>query len=202
MKILAVINFQTQTNQLGCIRVLIPQIFYFILHKQGIDLSPQHSAASMRSKREHFAIMCVLAAQPCPTPCDPHGLQPPRLLCPWNSPGNNTGVGCHSLLQGIVLTQGVNPGFLNCRQIVYRLSHQGSPFVITVIIIMTITAIVHRALTSGSKNLSSIKSPTIYNISMRCMCAQPLSHVQLCDPIDCSPPGSSVHGILQARTVE
>ena len=46
----------------------------------------------------------------------PHGLQPARLLCPWNSPGKNTGVGCQSLLQGIFLTQGLNPGLLHCRQ--------------------------------------------------------------------------------------
>ena len=38
----------------------------------------------------------------------PHGLQPARLLCPWNSPGKNTGVGCHALLQGIFPTQGAN----------------------------------------------------------------------------------------------
>ena len=36
----------------------------------------------------------------------PHGLQPARLLCPWDSPGQNTGVGCHALLHGIFLTQG------------------------------------------------------------------------------------------------
>ena len=36
------------------------------------------------------------------------GLQPARLLCPWDSPGNNTGAGCHALLQGIVPTQGSN----------------------------------------------------------------------------------------------
>ena len=53
----------------------------------------------------------------------PHGLQPVRLLCPWDSPGKNTGVGCHSLLQGIFLTQGWNPGLLHRRQILYRLSH-------------------------------------------------------------------------------
>ena len=57
----------------------------------------------------------------------PHGLLPTRLLCPWNSPGKNTGVGCHALPQGIFLTQGSNPGLLHCRQILYRLSHQGSP---------------------------------------------------------------------------
>ena len=38
----------------------------------------------------------------------PHRLQPARLLCPWNFPGKNTGVGCHFLLQGIFLTQGLN----------------------------------------------------------------------------------------------
>ena len=40
--------------------------------------------------------------------CDPHGLQPARLLCPWKLSGKNTGVGCHLLLQGIFLTQGLN----------------------------------------------------------------------------------------------
>ena len=58
----------------------------------------------------------------------PHGLQPARLLCPWNSPGRNTGVGCHSHLQGISLTQGLNPRLLHCRQILYCLSHQEAPF--------------------------------------------------------------------------
>ena len=43
----------------------------------------------------------------------PHGLKPARLLCPWSSPGKNTGVDCHSLLQQIFLTQGSNPGLLN-----------------------------------------------------------------------------------------
>ena len=38
----------------------------------------------------------------------PHGLQPARLLCPWNSPGKNTGVGCHALFQRIFPTQGSN----------------------------------------------------------------------------------------------
>ena len=40
----------------------------------------------------------------------PHGLQPTRLLCPWDSPGKNTGVGCHALLKGIFPTQGLSPG--------------------------------------------------------------------------------------------
>ena len=46
---------------------------------------------------------------------------------PWNSPGQNTGVGSLSLLLGIFLTQVLNPGLLHCRQILYQLSHKGSP---------------------------------------------------------------------------
>ena len=57
-----------------------------------------------------------------------YGRSPARLLCPWNSPGKNTGVGSHSLLQGIFPTQGSNPGLLHYRQILYHLSCQGSPF--------------------------------------------------------------------------
>ena len=51
---------------------------------------------------------------------------PTRLLHPWDFPGNSTGVGCHSLLQGTFPTQGSNPGLLHYRQTPYRLSHQGS----------------------------------------------------------------------------
>ena len=50
-----------------------------------------------------------------------------RLLCPWNSSGQNIGVDCCSLLQGIFPTQRLNPGLLHCGQILYHLSHQGSP---------------------------------------------------------------------------
>ena len=49
------------------------------------------------------------------------GLQPTRLLCPWDFPGKNTGVGSHSLLQGIFPTQGSNPGLLHCRQIFFTI---------------------------------------------------------------------------------
>ena len=58
----------------------------------------------------------------CQTLCDPRGLD-----SPWNSPGKNTGVGSLSLPQRIFPTQGLNPGFLQCRQILYQLSHKGSP---------------------------------------------------------------------------
>ena len=56
------------------------------------------------------------------------GLQPARLLCLQNSPGKNPRVGNHSLLQGISLIQRSNLDLLYCRQILYLLSHEGSPF--------------------------------------------------------------------------
>ena len=49
------------------------------------------------------------------------------LYSPWNSPGQNTGVGSRSLLQGIFPTQGLNTGFPHCRWILYQLSYQGIP---------------------------------------------------------------------------
>ena len=56
----------------------------------------------------------------------PRGLQPTRLLCVYDSPGKDTGVGCH-LLHGIFPTQGSNRGLRHGRQIVYPLSYEGSP---------------------------------------------------------------------------
>ena len=49
-----------------------------------------------------------------------------RLLCPWDFPGKNTGMGCHSLLQGIFLTQGLNPHLLHWQAGSLPLSHLGS----------------------------------------------------------------------------
>ena len=51
---------------------------------------------------------------------------PTRLLCPWDSPGKSTGVGCHFLLQGVFPTQWSNPGLPRCRQMLYPPSYQGS----------------------------------------------------------------------------
>ena len=55
--------------------------------------------------------------QSCPTLWDPMNCMTPGSSNPWNSPGNSTRVGCHSLLQGIFLTQESNPGLLHCRLI-------------------------------------------------------------------------------------
>ena len=60
------------------------------------------------------------------TVAHPMGCSPRGSSVRGDSPGKNTGVGCHTLLQGIFLTEGLNPGFPHCRQILYHLSHQGS----------------------------------------------------------------------------
>ena len=54
-------------------------------------------------------------------------LRPQGLYSPWNSPGQNAGVGSLSLLQGVFPTQGSNPGLPHCKQVFYQLSHKGSP---------------------------------------------------------------------------
>ena len=65
------------------------------------------------------------------------------LYSPWNSPGQNTGVGSHSFLQGIFPTQGLNPGLPHCSQILYQPSHKGSPCYIYVIYIYNIIIYVY-----------------------------------------------------------
>ena len=60
-------------------------------------------------------------AQSCPT------LRPHGLYSPWNIPGQNTGMGSLSLLQGIFRTRGWSPGLLHCRRILYQVSHKESP---------------------------------------------------------------------------
>ena len=57
-------------------------------------------------------------------PWQSYGLQPARLLCPWDPPGKNTGVDCHSLLQRIFPTLQLNLGLLCCKQILYHLSYR------------------------------------------------------------------------------
>ena len=66
----------------------------------------------------------VKSFQSCPTLCNP--MEPARLLCPGDSPGKNTGVSCHFLLQGFFPTWGLNPGLLCCRRILDSQSPQGN----------------------------------------------------------------------------
>ena len=71
------------------------------------------------------AVLC-LVTQSCLTLWDLMDCSPPGSSVHGDSPGKNTGVDCHALLQGIFPTQGLNPGLPHCRRILYHLSHQGS----------------------------------------------------------------------------
>ena len=70
-------------------------------------------------------VLCLVAQQ-CPTLCNPMVCSPPGYSVHRDSLGKTTGAGCHALLQEIFLAEGSNPSLPHCRQILYRLSHQGS----------------------------------------------------------------------------
>ena len=89
---------------------LSPQKVPFISHSLFLLLSP----SAMKSESESRLVMF-------------DSLWPHGLYSLWNSPGQTTGAGSCSLLQGIFPTQGLNPGLSHYRQILYHLSHQGSP---------------------------------------------------------------------------
>ena len=109
----------------------------------------------------------------------PHGLYLTRLLCPQNSPGKNTGVDSHFLLQGILLTQGLNPSLPYCRQILTVYATREAP---NQRIVITLFFYVNKCTWVQAKSLQLC--PTLF------------------DPMDCSPSGSSTHGIFQARILE
>ena len=69
----------------------------------------------------------VLSSSVVSTVCNPMDYHPPGSSIHGDSPGKNTGVGCHALLQGIFPTQGSNPGLLHCRWILYHLIHLWDP---------------------------------------------------------------------------
>ena len=71
------------------------------------------------------AVLCLIT-QLCPTLCNPIVCSLTGSSVLRDSPGKNTGVNCHALLQGIFPTQGSNLGLPHCRQFLYQLSHQGS----------------------------------------------------------------------------
>ena len=105
-------------------------------------------------------------AQSCPTLCDPMDCRS------WNSPGQNTGMGSLSLLQGIFPTQRLNPGLSHC-----GLSHKGSS-----------------SLSRRLLKIHIVLFPSLF-LSFLNICAKLLqSYLTLCYPMDYSPPGSSVHG--------
>ena len=80
-----------------------------------------------------YIFMC-LVTQLCFTLCDPTDYSWPGSSVREDSLDKNTRVGCHALLQGIFPTMGLNPGLPHCRQILYRLSHQGSPYIYDILL--------------------------------------------------------------------
>ena len=89
--------------------------------KNGVIMTPFSCIMSFREIWKE-----VLVAQSCLTPCNPMDCSPPGSSV-HEIPGKNTRVGWHSLLQGTFPTQGSNLSLPHCRQILYCLSHQGSP---------------------------------------------------------------------------
>ena len=89
-------------------------------------LGSLHNPPALFSFCKRYMKVKVLVTQLSPTLCDPMECSPPGSSVHGDSPGENTGVGCHFLLQGNFLTQGLNPGLLHYRQILYHLRHQGS----------------------------------------------------------------------------
>ena len=80
------------------------------------------------------------------------------LLCPWDSPGKNTGVGCHSLPQHVFPTQGQNLRLLHCRQILYPLSHLRSP---------TDTQLTSISMCKEERVSRTLKTLVIYSLLLR-----------------------------------
>ena len=111
-----------ETNSLDLLEFQVDISFLCSIKKQESGKCPKILHPSQKTPNE----LKMLVTQSCSTLCKLR-LQPIRLLCSSNFPGKNTGVCCHFLLQGIFPTQGSNPGLLHCKQILYRLSHLGSP---------------------------------------------------------------------------
>ena len=91
--------------------------------RSGLRFGSAGPSAHLHYVTDHLCVCVCSDTQSCLTLCDPSGLQPVRLLCPWDSPDKNTGVGCHAALQGSFPTRGSNPcllRLLHCRQVLYH----------------------------------------------------------------------------------
>ena len=86
-----------------------------------------HVVSDLSVHRISSVCVCAVCAVCSLTLCNPRDCSPPGSSVHRVSPGENAGVCCHTLLQGIFPTQGSNPRLLHCKRILYHLSHQGSP---------------------------------------------------------------------------
>ena len=106
---------QQQQQQISPSLFYLPDLIKFSYKKKSLHKGQKYL--------EGESVSCPVI----PNSLGPHELQPARFLCSGNSPDKNIGVGCHSLLQGIFSTQGLNLGLPCCRQILSYLNCQGSP---------------------------------------------------------------------------
>ena len=91
-----------------------PTAYLAVKHRQGLHRPSKKRALLPKGLSLVCAVLC-LVAQSCPTLCGPMDCSPQGSSVHGDSPGKNTGVGCHALLQGIFPTQGLNPGLPHCR---------------------------------------------------------------------------------------
>ena len=101
---------------------------FFFAHFFVLNFSITHNSNTqchLPATKKYNLYVLRLVAQSCLTLCDPTDCSPLGSSVHGDSPGKNTGVGCHALFHGIFPTQGSNPGLLYCRWILYHLSHQG-----------------------------------------------------------------------------
>ena len=138
----------------------------------------------------------------------PHGLQLARLLCPQGFSREEYWSGLPCYPQGMFPIQGLNPGLLHCRQILYHLRHQGDPYKGAWYNIQRPPSTLPKR---GGQfyfaamylfRCSSCKNLLTSYINTCTRTTSPQSCLTLCNAMDCSLPGSSVHGILQAGILE
>ena len=115
----------------------------------------------------YSACVCSVTRS-CPT--WPHGLQPTRLLCPWDFPGKNTGVGCHFLSRGIFPTQGSNPFLLHWQADSIILSHLESPYSRTLLFIHSVCITSLHLLIPTSHSIPPQTPSPLYNRQVCSLC--------------------------------
>ena len=104
------------------------------------------------------SVLCLLCFVTQSDLCDPRNCSLPGSFVQGNTPGKNTRVGCHALPQGILPTQGLNPGLPHCRWILYWLSHQGSPLVVLLLSYFTHSLVLYHYYLNSWNNICTKRS--------------------------------------------
>ena len=167
--------------------------------------SPEPSAADYITMLQNHVYVCLCVScvcfgdnlkgvRACSVVSDslqPLGLKPTGLLCPWNSPGNKTGVGCHFLLQGIFPTQGWNHHlFISCIDNgVLPLAQPGKPSVqfSSIQLLSRVRLFATPWIAAHQPSLSITNSRSLPNLKS-IKSVMPSSHLILCRPLLLLPP--------------